>query len=128
MDKLGYNHKTKHELLIPRKRLLNLILQLLFSDKKFSFRKVVLVEYPRKGVYIIGFLTNESPKIFRDASRRELVNIFIPSTPSPVTGFLIMVPKDEILIIDISVEEAFKMLVSGGVVNPTGSNLDAIPF
>ena len=59
---------------------------------------------------------------------RDLMNIFIPSTPSPFTGFLIMVPKAEAIIIDITVEEALRMLVSGGVVNPTQKSAEAIPF
>lgn len=104
------------------------IISFLFSDRKLSFRKVVLIEYPRKGVYTLGFLTNESSRLFRDKTRIDLVNIFIPSTPSPFTGFLIMVSKADTIAIDITVEEALKMLISGGVINPTQYNTEALPF
>ena len=90
---------------------------------------MVLVEYPRTGIYSLGFLTNESSKVFKDKTMRQnLVNIFVPTTPSPLTGFLILVPEDEIIVVDISVEEALKMLISGGVVNPSLKSEQSLPF
>lgn len=94
------------------------IIYFLFTDRKLSFRKAVLIEYPRKGIYTLGFLTNEGFKYFNEKTKKELVNIFMPSTPGPFTGYLIMVPKGDIVVVDISVEDALKMLISGGVVNP----------
>ena len=88
----------------------------LFSREQFNFRQVVLVEYPRKGIYSIGFFTNEVPKKIFDKTARELCYIFIPHTPSPLTGFLTLVPKDDLIFPDISIEEAIKIVVSGGVV------------
>ena len=98
------------------------IIYFLFTDRKLSFRKAVLIEYPRKGIYTLGFLTNEGFKYFNEKTKKELVNIFMPSTPGPFTGYLIMVPKGDIVVVDISVEDALKMLISGGVVNPAIKN------
>ena len=91
----------------------------LFTREKFSsFKKVVLVEYPRKGIYAFGFLTNDSAEKLCKATGREMCNVFIPSAPGPLTGYVILISKKEIISTDISVEEAFKFIVSGGVVNP----------
>jgi len=91
----------------------------LFSRDKLSFKQVVIIEYPRKGIFCFGFLTNEhtSQKIC-DQTKHDLCNVFIPSSPSPITGFVMMVPRKEIIISDITVEEAIKFNVSGGVVSP----------
>jgi len=100
----------------------------LFSDRRLSFRKVALIEYPRKGIYTLGFLTNETLELFKQKTRKDLINIFIPSTPGPLTGYLVMVPKAEVIIVDIAVEEALKMLISGGVVNPSQKSTESLPF
>ncbi len=89
-----------------------------FSRDKISFKKVVLVEYPRKEMFSFGFLTNDSSEKMNQMTRYELCNVFIPSTPSPLTGFVVMVPKKDIIVLDISVEEAAKFIMSGGVINP----------
>ena len=95
------------------------IINFLFTDAKANFKKVVLVEYPRKGMHSLGFLTNEASISFhKDINNKELVNIFIPSTPNPLTGYLIIVPREDVIIVDISVENALKMIISGGVINP----------
>lgn len=105
------------------------IITFIFSEKKLSFRKVVLIEYPRRGIYSLGFLTNESAKLFRDKTRKQnLVNIFIPTTPGPLTGYLVMVPQEEVISVDITVEEALKMLISGGVINPSPKTAEGLPF
>ncbi|MFC1514755.1 DUF502 domain-containing protein [Candidatus Omnitrophota bacterium] len=99
----------------PAKRIVNL----LFRQQKDSFKNVVLVEYPRKGVYSIGLVTNDaSDEINRKLSRR-MINLFIPSSPSPLTGFTLIVPEEEVTFLDMSVEEAIRMLVSGGMVEPS---------
>lgn len=91
----------------------------LFSrDQLKNFRQVVIIEYPRKGVYSFGFLTNDASQVVSEKVKTELCNIFIPSSPGPLTGFTIMVPKKELIYTDISIESAFKFIVSGGVVNP----------
>jgi uncharacterized membrane protein len=91
----------------------------LFSRERLRFKQVVIVEYPRKGVYAFGFLTNEqTTKRACDKVGKDLCNVFLPSSPSPVTGFVLMVPRKELIPTDVSVEEAIKFNVSGGVVNP----------
>lgn len=89
-----------------------------FSRDHLNFQQVVFVEYPRKGIYSPGFLTNDAMKKMSDKIGKELVNVFMPSVPNPLTGYVILVPKEEIIFADISVEEALKLMVSGGVVNP----------
>ncbi|MFP4473537.1 MAG: DUF502 domain-containing protein [Candidatus Omnitrophota bacterium] len=89
-----------------------------FSRNRLSFRQVVIIEYPRKGIYSFGFLTNESSERLKKLTREDICNVFISSSPSPLTGFVIMVPKKDIIETDLTVEEAAKFVVSGGVVNP----------
>lgn len=94
------------------------IVSFLFADTSARFKKTILIEYPKKGLYTLCFVTNEGLDYFNKKTRRELVSVFIPSTPSPLTGFLVMVPKDDVIVVDVSVEDALKMLISGGVVLP----------
>jgi len=83
-----------------------------------AFKKVVLVEYPSRGLWSIGFLTNESFKEAEEKAGTELLHIFVATTPSPLTGFLVLVPKSEVKFLDISVEEGVKLIISGGIVKP----------
>ncbi len=94
------------------------IVQFLFSERKQLFKQVVLVQYPRKGIWSLAFITNQGiPQVSKEVGK-EVLNIFVPGTPGPLTGFLIFVPKEDVIFLDISVEEAIKLLVSGGVLNP----------
>lgn len=91
----------------------------LFSGDRVSrFKQVVIIEYPRKGIYSFGFFTNESSRRLSDFTGEEMCNIFVPSAPGPLTGFAVMIPKKDVILTDITVEEAFKFILSGGVVNP----------
>ena len=90
---------------------------LLASDNK-SFRKAVLIEFPRKGLWSIGFLTNPNIELDVELLKDGMVSVFISTTPNPTTGFLVIVPSSRIIELDISVEEAFKMIMSVGVVVP----------
>lgn len=83
-----------------------------------AFKKVVLVQYPSKGIWSVGFLTNESFKEANDKTRRDLQHIFIATTPSPLTGFLILVPREEVVELDMSIEEGVKLIISAGIVKP----------
>ncbi|MBN2119648.1 MAG: DUF502 domain-containing protein [Candidatus Omnitrophica bacterium] len=98
----------------PSKRIVNF----LFLQEKPSFKKVVLVEYPRRGAYCIGFVTNESPEKINQKISKKMLNIFIPSSPSPITGFTLIVPEEEVIFLDITVEEATRIIVSGGMLDP----------
>ncbi len=92
------------------------IAQFLFSKEKLNFNQVVLIEYPSREIYSIGFLTSEVPEKVTGDSSRKLFYVFVPHTPSPLTGFLTLVAKDRLKFLDISVEEAIKIIISGGVV------------
>jgi len=85
-----------------------------FSNKNNDKKSVVLVEYPRKGVWAVGFATKENKGIMSEKTNRKLINIFIPTTPNPTSGFLIMFPIDEVIYLNMSFEEASKFIVSAG--------------
>lgn len=88
------------------------------SRENPAFKKVVMVEYPSKGLWSIGFLTNESFKEAEDKTGEELLHVFIATTPSPFTGFLILVPRRDVKILDMPIEGGIKLIVSGGIVKP----------
>lgn len=88
------------------------------AQAEFGFKKVVLIEYPSRGIWSIGFLTNEDFSQVNKLTNREMVSVFIPSTPGPLTGFVIFVLKEEVKFLDISVSDALKIIISGGVFNP----------
>lgn len=88
------------------------------SDRKNAFQQVVLVEYPRAGLYSIGLVTNDPPAVFDQASGKKLRGVFIPTTPNPTTGPLIYCTEDQLVPTSLRVEQAIKMVVSGGVVVP----------
>jgi uncharacterized membrane protein len=89
---------------------------LLSSGK--SFRKVLLIEYPRKGVWRIAFQTNEESHDIRAATGREVMTVFVPNSANATAGFLVFVPREDVIVLDMSVEDALKMVVSLGVVLP----------
>lgn len=93
----------------------------IFDPSGKSFRKVVMLQYPRKGVWSIGFLTNDNVGDEMSAVDDRLVAIFIPTTPNPTSGFIVMVRNDEITELDMSVEEGFKFIISIGVIIPDGT-------
>lgn len=90
----------------------------IFDPSGKSFRKVVMLQYPRKGLWSIGFLTNDNVGDEMSAVDDQLVAVFIPTTPNPTSGFIIMTRNDEITELDISVEEGFKFIISMGVIIP----------
>ena len=92
------------------------------TDKGKSFKQVVMVEFPRKGVYSIGFITSHELEEAQAKTAQVVTCVFVPTTPNPTTGFIILVPKDEVTYMDMSVDEAFKMLLTLGVVVPTWKN------
>lgn len=94
------------------------ITETLFSTQGKSFRKVVLVEYPRRELWTLAFLTGETADSFIDLTGRDLVSIYVPTTPNPTSGFFIMVPKEDILELDITIEAGLKLILSTGVVVP----------
>jgi len=89
-----------------------------FTKSKSDKKTVVLIEYPRKGVYAVGFATKENTGEIKKKVGKELINVFVPTTPNPTSGFLLMFPKDEVIYLDLSFEEASKFIVSAGSFNP----------
>ena len=83
-----------------------------------AFKKVVLVEYPSAGIWAIGFITNDSFREANEKTGKDLLHVLIATTPSPLTGFLVLVPRSKVTILDISVEEGIKLIISGGIVKP----------
>ena len=89
-----------------------------FTKREEGQKNVVLVEYPRKGSWAVGFATKDNTGEMTDKTKKNLVNVFIPTTPNPTSGFLLMFPKEEIIYLDMTFEEASKFIVSAGTVNP----------
>jgi uncharacterized membrane protein len=92
------------------------IVEAVFKRDKTSFREVVLVEYPRKGMWALGFVTSETKGEVQEITQNGVVNVFIPTTPNPTSGFLLFVPRDELKTLKMSVEEGIKMVVSLGII------------
>lgn len=98
---------------------LSQITGLVSSDKSKSYQKVVLLEYPRRGIYSLGFLTSDGNDYFEDITGRpKLLNVFIPTSPNPTSGMFVMVQESEARVLDMKVEEAVKLIISGGAVLP----------
>ncbi len=85
-----------------------------------SFRKVVMTEYPRKGIWSIGFLTNEQVELDIGQAGAEMIAVFLPTTPNPTSGFILLFPRQDVIELEMSVEEGFKFIISIGVVIPDG--------
>ncbi len=88
-----------------------------FTKSDNKQKSVVLLEYPRKGIWAVGFATKENEGIIKEKVQEELVNVFVPTTPNPTSGFLLMVPKKDLIFLDISFEQASKFIVSAGTTN-----------
>jgi len=81
-------------------------------------RRVVMIEYPRKGMFVIGFVTSDALSELSKKAKTELVNVFLPTTPNPTSGFLLLVPKGDVTPLDMSTEDAIKLIVSAGIASP----------
>ena len=90
-----------------------------FSKKNDDTKSVVLVEYPRKGVWAVGFATKENTGEMADKTNKKLINVFVPTTPNPTSGFLLMFPIEDVIYLNMSFEEASKFIVSAGTSNKT---------
>ena len=94
------------------------IFQTVLAQKSNAFREAVLVEYPRRGIWAIAFITGTTQGEVQNLTEQETVNIFLPTTPNPTSGFLLFVPKEDVVPLDMNVEDAIKMVISGGIVTP----------
>ncbi len=88
------------------------------SNQESIFKKVVLVQYPKNGVYAIGFITSEARGEAQEKTKENVINVFVPTTPNPTSGMLVLVPQEDIIFLDMSVADGMKMIISGGVVTP----------
>ena len=102
------------------------ILETIISSQSDAFREVVLVEYPRKELWVIGFVTGGTKGEVRRLVDRDMVNVFVPTTPNPTSGFLLFCPRSEVIFMQMSVEEAVKLVVSGGIVTPPDAGKTSI--
>ncbi|CCQ73771.1 DUF502 domain-containing protein [Magnetospira sp. QH-2] len=94
------------------------ILETVLAQSSQAFREAVLVEYPRRGIWAVAFITGRTEGEVQNLTEEECVNIFLPTTPNPTSGFLLFVPKTDLIPLNMSVEEAIKMVISGGIVTP----------
>ncbi len=91
------------------------IAETVFKSSEGSLHKVVLIEYPKKSIYAIGFHTGQPPKDVLNSLRKKMVNVFVPTTPNPTSGYLFFIAEEELIYVDITVEEAIKLVLSGGL-------------
>lgn len=94
------------------------IIETILKQQSNAFREVVLFEYPRRGSWALGFITGQTQGEVQNLTADDVVNVFLPTTPNPTSGYLLFIPKKELVILDMTVEEGIKMVVSGGIVTP----------
>lgn len=97
----------------------------LFIQKNTIFRRVVLIEYPRKGIYQLGFVISETKGEVQEKTNETILNVFVPTTPNPTSGMLVFVPQEDTIPLEMSVAEAMKMVISGGAVVPKAGYVDS---
>ncbi|PCJ99925.1 MAG: hypothetical protein COA45_03690 [Zetaproteobacteria bacterium] len=94
------------------------VFETIMASQSTAFREVVMLEYPRRGVWSIGFITGTSEGQIQEFTEAETMNVFVPTTPNPTSGYLLFVPRDELKFLDMSVEEGVKLVVSAGIITP----------
>jgi uncharacterized membrane protein len=92
--------------------------EVFLTDRTTVFKEVVVIRYPHKDSYAVAFVTRQAPTLINSITGRTLLNVFVPTTPNPTSGFLLLVPADEVIRVPISVEEGLKMVISGGAFTP----------
>ena len=100
------------------------IIETILQQQSNAFRQVVLFEYPRRGSWALGFITGQTQGEVQNLTTDDVVNVFLPTTPNPTSGYLLFIPKRELVILDMTVEEGIKMVVSGGIVTPPDRRSD----
>jgi uncharacterized membrane protein len=98
--------------------------EMVFSDSSQSFKKVLLIEYPRKGLYSLAFQTSSALGEVQGRTGEDVICTFVPTTPNPTSGFIIIVPRKDVIELDMEVDEALKMIISLGVVVPSWRRQD----
>lgn len=95
----------------------------IFAQHRAAFQRAVLIEWPRQGMYTVGFVTGEIGGRTQEIAGRRVINVFVMSTPNPTTGFLVLVPEDQVHRLDMTVEEGLKLMMSGGIVSPPSGRM-----
>ena len=121
IERMFFNWPLVNKIYFPIKK----VVHFLFYPPNKTFKRAVLVEYPRRGIYAIGFLTNEGAIEVCRKTGKKLFNVFLPSSPSPITGFTLIVEESEITFLDMGVENAMKLIASGGLLNPEDAPRDS---
>ena len=94
------------------------IFQTILGSSSKAFREVVVIEYPRKGLWAIAFITTETKGEVKNKLKNACVNVFLPTTPNPTSGFMLFVPKKDLIRLDMNIEEGMKLVISGGIITP----------
>ena len=94
------------------------LVETIFNRSPQDFQRVVLVEFPREGSYALGFVTGVATGETQRKTRQKVLNVFVPTTPNPTSGFVLMIPEQSVIPMEMGVEDAFKLLVSGGIISP----------
>lgn len=94
------------------------IMEAIFTQNRSSFKQVVMVEYPKEGIYTLAFVTGEGVGEVQDKTADKVINLFVPTTPNPTSGFFLMVPEKDVVPLEMSVQEGLKMIISGGMITP----------
>lgn len=102
------------------------IMETVLANKSSAFRECVLIEYPRRGIWTLGFITGKTRGEVQEKTAEEVINVFVPTTPNPTSGFLLFVPEKDIIRLRMPVEDGLKLVVSGGIVTPAGE-VSALP-
>lgn len=100
------------------------IMEALMLKKSLAFHKAVIIEYPRKGIYSVAFVTKDGHESVYVPQKEKMVHVFLPTTPNPTSGYFLIVPESSIMPLDIPVEEAFKLIISGGIVSYDANKRD----
>jgi uncharacterized membrane protein len=104
------------------------ILETVLANQSSAFREVVLLEYPRRGIWTLGFITGQTQGEVKDLTADDIVNVFVPTTPNPTSGFLLFVPRSDLHVLEMTVEEGIKVVVSGGIVTPPDRRAAMLPL
>lgn len=118
MVKLGENMVSRVPVVRTIYGVLKQIFDAVLAQSEGAFREVILIEYPRKGIWVLGFVTSNTQGEVQRVTVDEMVNVFLPTTPNPTSGFLLFVPRKDCITMDMTVEEGVKLVISGGIVSP----------
>jgi len=99
------------------------LVETIFNCSPHDFQRVVLVEFPKEGSYALGFVTGLATGETQRKTSEDVLNVFVPTTPNPTSGFFLMIPKKSVIYMEMGVEDAFKLLVSGGIISPDKKNI-----